>query len=129
MLLPNKRAESVQRALDRLERKIPQFKQHFRSITTDNGSEFLPYEKLRQSCKSRGTRFEIYYCHSYAAWEKGSCENHNRMIRRFFPKGTNFDEVTPRQVQAVQDWMNSYPRKILGWKTPKEICNTVFDAG
>ena len=56
-----------------------------------------------------------------AAWEKGSNENHNRMIRRFFPKGTNFDKVKHSEVKAVQDWMNNYPRKILGWKRPSEI--------
>lgn len=128
-LIPNKCAESVRRAIDRIERKTPQFRQQFRSITTDNGSEFLEYDKLIQSCRSKRQRFEVYYCHSYAAWEKGSCENHNRIIRRFFPKGTNFDEVTPQQVKAVQDWMNDYPRKILGWKTPNEICNTILGAG
>lgn len=47
-------------------------------------------------------------------------ENHNRMIRRFFPKGTNFDEVSPAEVQRVQDWMNRYPRRVLGWQTPDE---------
>lgn len=128
-LIPDKCAESVRRAIDRIERSTPQFRSKFRTITTDNGSEFLEYEKLIRSCRSKAQRFEVYYCHSYAAWEKGSCENHNRMIRRFFPKGTNFDEVTPQQVAAVQDWMNNYPRKILGWKTPNEVCNTILSTG
>lgn len=120
MKLPDRRAETIRRAIDRLERRTPQFRQKFRSITTDNGSEFLQYEQLIRSVRG-GTRFHIYYCHSYAAWEKGSNENHNRMIRRFFPKGTNFDKVKPSEVRAVQDWMNHYPRKILGWKRPCEI--------
>lgn len=119
--LPDRRAETIQRAIDRLEKDMgkQKFREKFRSITTDNGSEFLKYEKLVQSIYG-GQRFQIWYCHSYAAWEKGSNENHNRMIRRFFPKGTDFTKVTKKQVAAIQDWMNSYPRKVLDWKTPLE---------
>ena len=118
--LPNRKAETIRRAIDRIERKTPDFRQKFRSITTDNGSEFMEYELLRQSCRCKGKRFDIYYCHSYSAWEKGSVENHNRMIRRFFPKGTNFDKITPAEIQRVQDWMNRYPRKVLNWQTPNQ---------
>lgn len=122
MKLPDRRAVTVRRALDRLERGMGKraFREKFKSITTDNGSEFMEYELLIQSVYS-GTRFQVWYCHSYAAWEKGTNENHNRMIRRFFPKGTDFSRVTKKQVAAVQDWMNGYPRKILGWKSPAEL--------
>lgn len=119
-LLPDRRAVTIRQAIDRIERQTPGFKQKFKSITTDNGSEFMEYELLIQSCRSKGQRFEIYYCHSYAAWEKGSNENHNKMIRRFFPKGTDFSKVTKKQVAAVQNWMNNYPRKVLNWATPLE---------
>lgn len=95
------------------------FKKKFQSITTDNGSEFLEYEQLTQSIFG-GKRFDLWYCHSYAAWEKGTNENHNRMIRRWFPKGTDFSRVTDAEIAALQDWMNGYPRKVLGWKTPRE---------
>lgn len=118
--LPDRKAETVRRAIDRLERKTPDFRQKFRSITTDNGSEFMGYDHLIKSCRCKGERFAIYYCHSYSAWEKGSVENHNRMIRRFFPKGTNFDDVTPKDVRRVQDWMNRYPRRVLDWQSPEQ---------
>jgi len=118
--LPNKQAGTVRAVFDRLEATTPDFRRRFRSITTDNGSEFLQYEALRQSIYG-GTRFEIYYCHSYAAWEKGSNENHNRMIRRWFPKGTSFDKVSKKRIAEIQAWMNSYPRKVLGWSTPAEL--------
>lgn len=118
--LPNRQASTVRAVFDRLEAAMPDFRQRFRSITTDNGSEFLRYEELRQSIRG-GIRFEIYYCHSYAAWEKGTNENHNRMIRRWFPKGTNFERVSKKRIAEVQDWMNSYPRKILGWRAPKDM--------
>lgn len=123
--LPDKKASSVQAVFDRLERKLgkKRFREMFRSITTDNGSEFMEYEKLTKSIYG-GTRFEVYYCHSYSAWEKGTCENGNRLIRRFFPKGTDFTKVSQRQIQDAMDWLNNYPRKVLGWKTPAEFCNT-----
>lgn len=119
-LLPDRRAVTIRRAIDRIERQTVGFKQKFKSITTDNGSEFMEYDLLVRSCRSKGQRFEVYYCHSYAAWEKGGVENHNRIIRRFFPKGTDFSKVTKKQVAAVQNWMNNYPRKILDWMTPLE---------
>lgn len=120
MKLPDRKAETIRKAIDRIERRTQGFRNKFKSITTDNGSEFMEYDLLRKSCCRKGDRFDLYYCHSYAAWEKGSVENHNRMIRRFFPKGTNFDEVSTREVQWVQDWLNGYPRKVLGWRSPNE---------
>ena len=47
--------------------------------------------------------------------------NHNRMIRRWFPKGTDFTKVTKKRVAEVQNWMNDYPRKILDWYSPNEL--------
>ena len=79
----------------------------------------MEYDKLCQSIHG-GSRFHVWYCHSYAAWEKGSVENHNRMIRRFFPKGTDFSKISKKRIAAVQDWMNNYPRKVLQWQTPNE---------
>lgn len=84
------------------------------SISTDNGSEFLHYNDMKKLVP------EIYYCHSYAAWEKGTVEVHNRMIRRWYPKGTNFDKVKPKELAELEAWMNNYPRKSLGWRTPNE---------
>lgn len=118
--LPNKKAESVRAVFDRLEKKMPNFKQEFKSITTDNGSEFMEYDKLIESIKG-GKRFDVYYCHSYSAWEKGTNENHNRMIRRFFPKSTDFTKVSKKKIAAVQEWMNDYPRKILKWACPNDV--------
>ena len=127
-LLPDHRAITIRKAIDRLERKTPGFRQKFLSITTDNGSEFLEYDLLRRSVRGKGPRFDVWYCHSYAAWEKGSNENHNRMIRRFFPKGTDFGAVTKKQVAELQNWMNDYPRKILDWMTPDEMAAMIWPA-
>ena len=120
--LPDKRAESVRQVFDTLERKMGKrrFRERFRTITTDNGPEFLEYEKLVESIHG-GERFQVYYCHSYSAWEKGSNENMNRMIRRWFPKGTDFSRVPKKEIAEFQDWLYHYPRKVLGWKSPAEL--------
>ena len=117
--LPDKRACSVRAVFDKLERTTSNFYPRFKTITTDNGPEFLEHDLLVKSVLG-GQRFTVYYCHSYAAWEKGTNEVHNRMIRRWFPKGTDFAKVSQRKIKAVEYWMNHYPRKLLGWKTPLE---------
>ena len=74
--LPDKRAASVRKVFDTLERTQPDFRERFKTITTDNGPEFLEYKQLTQSIHG-GRRFEVYYCHSYSrkelaqkVWEK-----------------------------------------------------------
>lgn len=88
-----------------------------RSITTDNGPEFLQYREIRQLLHEA----EVYYCHSYAAWEKGTNEIHNRMIRRWYPKGTDFTQIDQAELSDLADWMNHYPRRVLGGRTPQEV--------
>jgi len=113
--LPDKTQRSVKRALDRLERRYgSKFKETFKTITTDNGSEFSDFQNLEKSCRNSRRRFKMYFAHPYSSWERGSNENANGIIRRFFPKGTDFSKVSISQIQAVEDWMNDYPRRILG---------------
>lgn len=60
-------------------------------------------------------------CHPYSSYERGSNENVNRMIRRWFPKGTDFRKVTAKAIQKVEDWINNYPREILGFRTAEAV--------
>lgn len=118
--VPDHTADSVVRVLDRLERRLgSRFRLIFKSITVDNGCEFQDCAGMERSRRTKKPRTKIYYCHPYAASERGSNENMNRIVRRFFAKGTNFDEVTPAEVAAVEEWLANYPRRILGWKTSK----------
>lgn len=114
--MKNKKASSVVHALNMLERKLGSkaFRRKFKTITCDNGVEFMDADGIEKSRYTKGNRTTLYYCHPYSAWERGTNENINRMIRRFFPKGIDFDNVTTKQVQFVEDWINNYPRKILG---------------
>jgi IS30 family transposase len=114
--------EAVKAALDDLERKHgSQFKIKFKSITFDNGSEFLNWESLEASVLKAGERRTmVYFAHSYSSWERGTNENHNRMIRRFIPKGYNIGGFDKKEIKAIEDWMNNYPRRILGYNTPNQ---------
>ena len=114
--LPDKKAASVVRALDRLEREMGSrsFRETFKTITCDNGVEFLDSVGIERSCRSGRQRTTLFYCHPYSAYERGTNENINRMIRRFYPKGCSFDRVAPKDVQRLEDWINHYPRKIFG---------------
>ena len=91
-----------------------------RSITTDNGGEFANHEELRKALRRTNRFLKIYYTHAYAAWEKGSVENVNRHIRRFFPKGTKFNLVSRNRIKELQNFINSIPRASLKGKSANE---------
>ena len=114
-------AEAVVAAVDRLERKWGElFKQVFKTITVDNGSEFAYCEALEKSVLGEGNRTKLYYCHPYSSWERGTNEVTNKMVRRKVPKGTDFDGKTEEEVQSIEDWINNYPRRIHGYHTAAE---------
>lgn len=122
--IPNRKAETVVKALDALERKLGarRFRAIFKSITFDNGTEFAAEEELERSCvNKRLPRTKVYFCHPYSSWERGTNENTNGMIRRRFPKGTNFAAVTNAQIAQAENWINNYPRKILGYKSSEIV--------
>ncbi|MDT5830093.1 IS30 family transposase, partial [Streptococcus pneumoniae] len=105
-LIPNKSAEVVNQALKLI------LKQHkILSITADNGTEF---NRLSDVFSEE----HIYYAHPYASWERGTNENHNRLIRRWLPKGTK--KMTPKEVAFIEKWINNYPKKCLNYKSPRE---------
>ena len=70
----------------------------------------------------------LYYCHAYCSCERGTNENINRMIRRRFPKGTDFETVTDADVARVEDWINNYPREILGFQSSAQMFSAAFAA-
>ena len=111
--------------LDEIERKIGSkaFRRIFRTLTCDGGSEFMDIEGIERSCIDGKPRTKVYFAHPYTACERGTNENHNRILRHFFPKGCDFSEVTDDEVQQAVDWMNNYPRRIHGGLTPAMIYN------
>ena len=122
-LIPNKTGESVARALDRIERKlgVVKFRETFKTITTDNGTEFRNWRLIEKSYTgSKKARTRQYYADSYSSWQRGTNENINKMIRRFLPKRTSFKNLTEEDVKRIEKWINNYPRKILKFKTSEE---------
>ena len=120
--LPDKTAEAVVGALDALERKWGgMFKQVFKSITVDNGSEFAYCEELERSILGDGKRTQLYYCHPYSSWERRTNEVTNKMVRRKVPKGTNFDDMTDAEVEEMENWINDYPRRIHDYHSAGEL--------
>lgn len=118
ILVQNKSQAAVLRALRRAAKRVKgDFAEVFKTITTDNGSEFLDGKGIKDATGCE----EVYYAHPYCSWEKGSNENGNRMLRRFLPKGTDFTHLTAKELMQIERWVNNYPRKILGYKTADEV--------
>ena len=82
------------------------------SVTTDNGCEFLNQNKLEGLFKAK-----VYYTRAYASYEKGAIENCNRLIRRWYPKGTDFNALTRSQIRDLEDTINSIHRQSLNGET------------
>ena len=92
-----------------------------KTLTFDNGSEFMQHEKMAAALKAN-----TYFATPYASWERGINENTNGLLRQFFPKRTNFKTVTPAQVEQVLSLLNNRPRKTRGYKTPNELFAQTF---
>jgi len=91
-------------------------KDRIHSITYDNGLEFAEHERV-----SKRLNLETYFAHPYSSWERGINENTNGLIRQYFPKGTDFNDVSEEEIQHVMDRLNSRPRKTRGGKQPIEL--------
>lgn len=92
-----------------------------RSITYDNGSENCDHMLVNKELKTKS-----YFCEPYHSWEKGTNENTNGILRRKYPKRTNFDMLSLEDIQAVETWLNNRPRKCLSFLTSAEaLANAV----
>jgi IS30 family transposase len=121
--MPDKTQESVKKMLDGLERRLgKKFKENFKTITVDNGSEFLNFKGLEESVRTPNEmRVKVYYAHPYSSWERGTNENSNKLIRRFIPKGTDIGNISKARIKYIENWMNNYPRRILGYKSANDM--------
>lgn len=119
--LAGKDAESVNQAVRQLrERAGAYFGQLFKTVTSDNGSEFAGLHDALQDVAN------IYFSHPYASWERGTSENQHKLIRRFIPKDSPIGNVSENQILRIQRWRNDYPRKILGYATPYDTFVQAF---
>lgn len=112
--LPRKTAEEMEKAAIKVFKHIPE--EFRKTMTLDNGSENTRHERI-----SAKTGLKIYFANPYHSWERGSNEKANGMVRRYFPKKTNFDNISEKEIQLVEDKINNWPMKCLQWKTPNEV--------
>lgn len=113
-LLPKMNAELLTKlAIERFKR-VPKKKR--KTITLDNGTEFSDWEYLEK--KSGMT---IYFAYPYHAWERGTNENTNGLLRQYFPKSMDFNLITPRELAHAVRRLNNRERKRLKFKSPKQL--------
>ena len=86
-----------------------------KTFTYDNGAENIYHARVNMLLGTKS-----YFCHPYHGWEKGTVENTIGIVRRFYPKGTDFIRVSDREIKELENWLNDRPRKCLAFKTPAE---------
>ena len=94
--------------------------QGVKTMTYDNGTENANHSLVNKllNCQS-------FFCNAYHSWEKCSIENRNKILRQFFPKGTNFDLISDDEIRRVQNVINNRPMKVLNWHSPSEVFSMV----
>lgn len=111
--LKAKDAKTVRTALARTVKRLP--REVCRSLTHDRGTEMHEHELF-----TKETKVQVYFADPQSPWQRGTNENTNGLIRQFFPKGTDFNAVSRKELKYVQELLNERPRETLNWHTPKE---------
>ena len=114
--LKEKDAEHVRKAYMKAPHSLP--KELTKTLTYDQGKEMSEH-----NCFTIATGIRVYFTHPGSPWERGTNENTNGLIRQYFPKGTDFSQVSVREIKRVEREFNDRPRKVLQWKKPDEIFN------
>ena len=96
---------------------------NIKSITTDNGSEFYDWKRFKRSIYNAKDDINVYFCHSYALWEKGGVENFNGLIRKIYPKGFDFSAISQDEIDNEIKKNNEIYRETLGFHSAKERYN------
>jgi IS30 family transposase len=91
-------------------------KRQCHTLTFDNGKEFAEHAFMAQCLQAK-----VYFAHPYCSWQRGLNENHNGLLRQYFPKKTNFLKVSQQEVDDAVYLLNHRPRKCLGYRTPHEV--------
>ncbi len=87
-----------------------------RTITTDNGKEFAGHLEIEKELQTK-----VYFADPYSAWQRGTNENTNGLIRQYIPKSRPLESVTDHEIKWIEDRLNNRPRKRLGFKTPNHV--------
>lgn len=121
--MPDRTLDSTIKVIDRLEHTLgyDAFKERFKTITVDNGSEFGDATLIERSCtRPDEKRTHVYFCHPYRSSERGSNENANKLVRHWIPKGADISQYSDDDISQIGDWMNDYPRELFGGLSANE---------
>ena len=111
---PNRHADVVARLIIDYLKQYPS--ELVKTITTDNGKEFAEWEQIEKELNC-----EVYFCDTFCAWQKGSNENSNGLLREFFPKGYNLSRYTQVYIDKKVNLINNRPRKCNNWISPSKL--------
>ena len=118
----NKTGQATVDVLDKIEEEIPELWKIMETLLLDNGIEFSKIEEMMASVKDKEKkRFQVYFTHPYASYERGCNENKNRLIRRYFKKGKLVEDLSDEDILNIARKINNMPRKALGYRTPLEV--------
>jgi len=109
----NRDTKSVSDALIKQSRKLPD--ELYKSLTWDRGKELSDHKRFTMT-----TDIDVYFCDPQSPWQRGSNENTNRLLRQYFPKGTDLSVHSQAKLNAVARALNERPRKTLDYETPAE---------
>lgn len=112
--LKAKDATSVRKAFERELLTLP--KQMRKTMTYDQGHEMTEHKLF-----TKNTKMKVYFCHPASPWERGTNENTNMLIRDYFPKGTDFNTISKKELKRVQYELNERIRKTLDWESPLDV--------
>ncbi len=112
--LKDRTARRTRQKIQRLLGALPPDQRH--TATFDNGKEFSDHEAL-----ARALGIDVFFAHPYASWERGTSENTNGLLRQYYPKGTDFADISHYDLARTVESLNQRPRKCLGYKTPSEV--------
>lgn len=112
--MPDRKAATMEEALVKALKNLPQAM--VKSITCDRGSEFGNWRNIEQRLNC-----EIYFADPYCAWQKGTNENSNGLLREFYPKGRNLSKVNERTLKKNLALINARPKKVLNYQTPTDL--------
>ena len=102
-------------------RMLKPYTDKVKTLTFDNGSEFIEHEKIAKSLNAK-----TFFAHPYSSWERGINENTNGLLRQFFPKKTDFKMISNQELKYATDNLNNRPRKTRNYKTPNQLFNGYF---
>ena len=111
--IKDRKSESVVSALIKQAKKLPN--ELYKSLTLDRGTEFAEHRRFQVE-----TNIDVYFCDPNSPWQRGSNENTNRLLRQYFPKGTDLSVHSQAKLSAVARQLNERPRKTLDYETPSE---------